>query len=401
MNQIERVSYWLILLFPAVIISVKILGPLIYLILALIGISIWIVRKSSPFSIKELQLFSWLTVGYFMVMALSVALSTEPTNEWSHLSRKIQFLLAPLVGLVLYYIRVPIEKMLTALKLGVIIAGGIVWIEWLIGGYGSRLSGMFNPNTFGDIVVVMLWMSLINADKESEKAYRYTIVGMVLGTSAVVMSGSRASILVYMILLLLYSVLMYKNKALNVKVYRMLLVGVLTFGAVVYLNGAIMNRATLAVSEVAAWEEGEDNISSVGVRLEMYRTGLRAFKDSPLIGYGYRNANSVASRYADDSTRKKIACYTHLHNEYLTNMVSAGIVGLMMLLVLFFMPLRYFIGMTRKKESRASRAGILLVVGFMLNGILHAALQWEYQNSFFPFFLGYFFIMSGEKKNEQ
>jgi len=400
MSRIERISYWLILLFPVVMISIKIVGPLFYLILSFIGIYEWVVRGKSPFGIKELRLFSWLTVGYFFVMVLSIAFSAEPTNDWLHLSRKIQFLLAPFVGLVLYYSRVPMEKILMALKLGVIIAGGIVWIEWLLGGSDDRLSGMFNPNTFGDIVVVMLWMSLINADKESEKAYRYTIVGIVLGTSAVVVSGSRASMLVYMILLLLYSVLLYKNKALNAKVYRMLFVGVFTFGAVVYLNGTIMNRATLAVSEVAAWEKEENKTTSVGARLEMYRTGIQAFLDSPLIGYGYRNANDVASRYTEGKIKEQIAGYSHLHNEYLTNMVNAGIVGLIMLLALFLMPLRYFILGTIKEDNRAAAAGILLVAGFMLNGILHAALQWEYQNSFFPFFLAYFLIVSEKKNNE-
>jgi len=399
MNQIERVSSWLILLFPVVIISVKILGPLIYLILALIGISIWIVRKRSPFSIKELRLFSWLTVGYFMVMALSVALSTEPTNDWLHLSRKIQFLLAPLVGLVLYYSRVPIEKMLTALKLGVIIAGVIVWIEWFLGGSGSRLSGMFNPNTFGDLVVVMLWLSLINADREPDETYKYTLLGIFFGTSAVVMSGSRASILVYILLLLLYSVLMYKKKSLNIKIYHTLFVGIFTFVTVLYLSNVIVDRATIAVSEISAWEKEENKTTSIGARLEMYRTGIQAFLDSPLIGYGYRNANDVASRYTEGRIKEQIAGYTHLHNEYLTNMVSAGMIGLITLLALFCMPLKYFIEHVREKDNRATIAGILLITGFMLNGVFHAALQWEYQNSFFSFFLGYFLIES--RKNHE
>jgi O-antigen ligase len=148
------------------------------------------------------------------------------------------------------------------------------------------------------------------------------------------------------------------------------------------------------------WERGENRTSSVAARLEMYRAGIKAFLDAPVIGYGYRNANEVASRYLTGEASRDIRYYSHLHNEYLTNAVNAGIVGLVMLLILFFLPLKKFLHKLRFERNSTAIAGVFLVLGFMLNGILHASLQWEYQNSFFVFFLGVFLLQIQENKQE-
>jgi O-antigen ligase len=400
-RRIDQVAYCLILAFPVSIISVKILGPLIYVLLALIGIYYAVRKKASPFTVKELKLFSWLTFGYFMVMALSVALSSEPTNDWVHLSRKVQFLIAPFVGLVFYCIKVPIETILKSLKIGVILAGIIVLVQYGIGGYGSRLSGMFNPNTFGDIVAVMILLSIANAINEKQLDYILSLFSVSFGAMAVVLSASRASIIVLFALLLVYGVVMcLKTSKKYVKSWTIALLGIVILSVGSLTTGVVGKRMNLIQSEIHQWERGENRTSSVAARLEMYRAGIKAFLDAPVIGYGYRNANEVASRYLTGEASRDIRYYSHLHNEYLTNAVNAGIVGLVMLLVLFCLPLKKFLHKLRFERNSTAIAGVFLVLGFMLNGILHASLQWEYQNSFFVFFLGVFLLQIQENKQE-
>jgi O-antigen ligase len=398
MSRIDKSVYYLILAFPISIISIKILGPLIYVLLALVGMYYAVSKRASPFSIKELKLFSWLTFGYFMVMALSVALSNEPTNDWVHLSRKAQFLIAPFVGVSLYCIEVPIKTILKSLKTGVIFAGMTVLIQYGIGGYGSRLSGMFNPNTFGDIVTVMTLLSVADILKEKKSDYILSLFSVSFGAIAVVLSASRSSIIVLSLLLFIYGVMMHiKMEEKRIKSWAIVLFGIVMLGAGSLMTGVIGKRMNLMQSEVHQWERGENRTGSVAVRLEMYRAGIKAFLDAPVMGYGYRNANEVASRYLSGEVSRDIRHYSHLHNEYLTNAVNAGVVGLMMLLALFLLPLKRFLSNPKIRKNTSSAAGVFLILGFMLNGILHASLQWEYQNSFFAFFLALFLLKaSGE-----
>ena len=81
---------------------------------------------------------------------------------------------------------------------------------------------------------------------------------------------------------------------------------------------------------------------------------------------------------------------SHLHNEYLTNMVSAGIFGLIALLLLFGLPLKQYIQNFKDDDKQeVIFVGIFLVIGYMLLGMTHGMLDYEYENSFFIFFLAW------------
>ena len=149
----------LVLLFPILINSIKILSSLILLILVGLGVYIAISGKQNPFKIKELKLFSWLTVSYFGVMLLSILVADGLNAEFHHLGRKLQFLLAPLIALAVFKIDLPLKNLLLSIKIGLIVIG-IITITQSFLGY-ERPSGMMNANIFGDIAVAMLFLSIV------------------------------------------------------------------------------------------------------------------------------------------------------------------------------------------------------------------------------------------------
>ncbi|VVH61615.1 hypothetical protein [bacterium endosymbiont of Bathymodiolus sp. 5 South] len=67
-------------------------------------------RKSNSFQIKELKVFSWLVVGYFEVMLLSISVADDFNAEFHHLERKLQFLLALLIALTIFKVDFPLKK---------------------------------------------------------------------------------------------------------------------------------------------------------------------------------------------------------------------------------------------------------------------------------------------------
>ncbi len=137
------------------------------------------------------------------------------------------------------------------------------------------------------------------------------------------------------------------------------------------------------------WNAGNNLNDSNGLRLQMWKAGLTAAKESPWIGYGYRNANKVASEYAPKNKRI-IRNKTHLHNEYITNFVSAGILGLLALLILLFAPMIIFYQKLKDRESYYySSMGILLCAGYATFGFTHIAFGEEHINAFYVLFMGF------------
>ncbi|HIP62199.1 MAG TPA: O-antigen ligase family protein, partial [Sulfurovum sp.] len=329
--------------------------------------------------------------GYFLVMVLSVTLSNELNNDWIHLSRKILFMTAPFVAIALYQAHIPLKYMLVGIKVGTITIGTIVILQYLLGYGSTRLSGMFNPNTFGDLATLLTLFSIVNVKVESYKEFSFSLVALSFGVTAIVMANSLGATLSFGILLFMYALLMHVFMPHNrMRSWIAVLVGIIAFASIFSSIGMMQKRIDTAQIHAQQWKEGNDSRSSVGVRLEMYTLGLEAFKDSPWIGYGYYNANVVASRYANEDAREKIAGYSHLHNEFLTNMVSAGVIGLVALLLLFGVPLVVFIRAFEQESTFAyAMMGVLLVIGYAVLGMTHGMLEWEYENSFFLFFLAY------------
>jgi O-antigen ligase len=378
----------LLLLFPILINSVKISGNFILLILVFLGAYIAINEKKNPFKIQELKVFSWLTFGYFCVMLLSVLIADGFNAEFHHLGRKVHFLLAPLIALAIYQMNLPLKSLLLAIKAGLIIIGIIVIVQFLLG--VTRPSGMINANIFSDITVAMLFLSIVQIFNEKPKEQIITFIAVLAGLVAIVLSSSRGSWLSFIILSICYIYFIYKPFLKGKKKRQLFLMSffVILF-SLVGTQSNVSSKIDAAVTNIQEWDNGSHQFSSSGVRLEMWRAGLISLKESPWFGYGYRNANSAASEYAVHS-QEMIAKFTHLHNEYITSLVSAGIVGLLALLALLLIPLKIFLNSLKQDEKRFySLMGMMLCVGYISFGFTHIALGEEHINAFYVLFMSF------------
>jgi len=388
-NTTEKYSNFviiLLLLFPILINSVKIFGNLILLILAILGIYIAIVERKNPFQIPELKLFSWLTISYFMVMLLSIIAADGWSAELHHLGRKIHFLFAPFIALTLLQINLPLKKLLLSIKLGLIIIVTIAIVNPLL----EKSISMINANIFSDIVVAMIFLSIVQIFNETPKERVITFIGALAGGYAIFLTGTRGSWVSFLILFIVFSVLIYKPFLQNnnkTKLFVVLLFVVLL--GFIGTSDRVENRVKLAVSEIQNWNSGHNENDSIGLRMQMWEAGLKAAAQSPWTGYGYRNANEVVSEYAPKNKRT-IRNKTHLHNEYLTNLVSAGIIGLLSLLILLFTPMVVFYRKLKDKDTyHYSVIGILLCIGYTTFGFTHIAFGEEHINAFYVLFMGF------------
>jgi O-antigen ligase len=373
----------LLLLFPVFINSVKVLGNLILLIITILGIYIAISEKKNPFQIPELKLFSWLTIGYFLVMLLSIIIADGFNANLNHLGRIIHFLLAPFIALALLQIDLPFKNLLLIIKLVLLGIGAVAIV-------GPLLGSMINANIFSDIAVAMLFLSIVQVFSETPKERIITFIAVLMGGYAIFLIGSRGAWLSLFILSIVYIALMYKpfiQKNRKLKIFTVLLFVI--FAGFISTSSNIKERVGMAFTEVSDWSPNKEVWSSNGNRMKMWSSGLSAAKNSPWLGYGYRNESKAAAVYVSKN-KDWVSVATHLHNQYITNLVSAGIVGLLMLLILLFKPMVVFYRNLKNKDTYYySVMGILLSIGYVTFGFTHIAFGEEHINAFYVLFMGF------------
>ena len=320
-------------------------------------------------------------------MLASILISDGLNAEFHHLGRKLQFLLAPLIVLTLFQINLPLKKLLLSIKIGLIIIGIITMIQFQfhLGEEWWRPAGMMNQNIFGDIAVAMLFLSMVQLFDEKPKEQIITLIAIIAGIVAIVLSASRGSWISAIILSVVYLSIIYKPYLHGNAKRKLSILGALIITFTLLFNTQIIqNKVSNATEGVKEWSIGNNN-SSTGERLNMWVSGLKAAQDSPWIGHGYRNANKASQKY----TNKDIG-YTHLHNEYITNLVSAGIFGLLSLLALIFIPMVIFYQKLKDKEKyHYALMGVLLCVGYATFGFTHIAFGEEHINAFYILFMGF------------
>jgi len=394
----SRLVNVLIFIFPILINSVKVGGDIVLFILAMMGIFIAFSQKLSPFNIKEIKVFSYLTAGYFIALCLAVLLSVKGIEQAHLLSRDLYFLFAPFIALAFYKAEINVSYLLTGIKLGLILLG-IIIIYQLLSGH-TRPSGVMNADVFGNLAVSMFFVVLVFFKDESFKYKIFTLVSLLSGLFVIVASGTRGAWLSFLLLLVGYLYFLYKQKALlsaRSKIIAVLIIaGVLS---VVSLNQSFKDRGHLAYTQTAAWLSGEKTPNSVSMRLEMYKIAFDNIQDVPLFGNGLRTSNIVLHNLAPAGFKRSILRFNHLHNAYLTNYFNGGIVLLVALLFLLFAPLRLFIKEnSQNHEEPIFIAGALLTLGYASFGMVNILFGDVFMNAFYVFFLAIFLPLTARSK---
>jgi len=397
----------LILIFPIVFISFQVLGDLVLFILAMIGIFISISRRLSPFNIKEIKVFSYLTLGYFTAVCSSVIYSGQAAELAHYIPRDLHFLFAPFIALALYKAEINRDYLIVGAKISLLILGGIIIFYfpnrfYSISGfdYGSgRNTGFMNAGVFGNLSVMLFFIVLSFSQHEPLKHKVFSFIALLFGFLAILGSGTRGAWLSFLFLLGIYLYFVFKQqkKLFNrSKIFIVLII--VGFISVVSINQSINDRVSLAYVQVTNFLAGDEAPTSVGIRLGMYTKAIENIEDVPFFsGHGYRTSN-ITLFFNDSSRMGKIGVgFNHLHNAYLTNYYNGGILLLGALLLVLFVPLILFLkANSLNRANPVFIAGALLTVGYASFGMVNILLGDTYMNGFYVFFLAFFLLLTNK-----
>ena len=406
-EQLIRISYSkvvnvLIFIFPIVIITLQVAGDLVLLILAMMGIYVAISQKLSPFIIKDIKVFSYLAIGYFSAVCLSVLFSGQAKELAHYIPRDFAFLFAPFIALALYKAEININFLILGAKVALLVIGAIV-INQLLSGFRleDRPSGVMNAGVLGNLVVSIFFTILVFFQHESFKHKIFTFLSLLSGLFVIVAAGTRGAWLSFLILSVAYFYFYCKQKTkFRSKLIIIIVLIIATVVLAVSFNQPLKDKVYRTKIEISSWLVPGEHPRSVGVRLGIYKKAADKIKEVPFFGHGYRTSNIVLFQNDSSSLAKTAVKFNHLHNAFLTNYYNGGVVLLGALLLLLFAPLRIFIkANSQDRKNPIFILGVMLTLGYASFGMVNILLGDTYMNGFYVFFLAFFLLLTNKSIN--
>jgi O-antigen ligase len=291
-----------------------------------------------------------------------------------------RFVLAiPVLLLLLAYPPRP-AALWAGLPLGAI--GAAVFAGWQSLALGEpRAFGTTNPIQFGNISILFAVLCLAGlawaaAQRHKAAWTALLLLGAACGTAASILTGSRGS---WIALPVSACVLAFQHAG-NFGMRRLGagLLALLALMVAVYAlpQTGVKARTELAEVEIRNYLSKGDADSSVGARLEMWRSGMTMVPQRPLLGWGKQGyIDHKAGLIKEGKVSPWLLLFPHLHNEYLDALVKRGVLGLLALLALFLVPLRLFARQLRHAgaaQRTYAAAGVALCVSYLLFGLTQA-----------------------------
>lgn len=343
-------------------------------VMLLLG-SIILLIKRPPLGVTRRD---WLVIaamlGYAAVSMLEVWWDGQSSSGFDKPSR---FVLAiPAMLLVMAY-PPKLSYLWAGLAIGAIGAGSwagwqkLVEGEWRAGGYTHVIQ-------FGNLSMLMGILCLAGLGWAWVQPRRMPwlallLVGALMGILGSLFSGSRGGwIGLPFVLLVLY------------RGYGRQLPSMLKIGALlaVVIGGLLMYflpqtgvqlRVHEAFNDVELYISDNNPSTSVGARFEMWKGASQLILEKPFTGWGENGYKQGMQALADKGVVHEIATnYGHAHNEFIDAFAKRGMVGLVVLLALYLVPMRLFARqMTAEnlKLRSLAVAGVLLPVAFIDFGL--------------------------------
>lgn len=243
---------------------------------------------------------------------------------------------------------------------------GIYFVDLLVFGYTNVTIGMM---CLANVLVDVF-------RKKIQIATYLNILAILASTLLAIETGSRTGWLaVPLCFIILVSILFKRNVLLSL--FLSTLLGATLIYLAYHYVPMVHDRVSLALKEIIEypWSGGIAPDTSVGLRITFQRIGFFHFSNSPIFGWGERGfaafkdhpyLQTFASQYARDF------CFSALfHNEFMTQSVRYGLLGLAGTFIVFFIPITFFFKAFRTDEKfqRLGALGIAYMLTLLISSL--------------------------------
>jgi len=258
-----------------------------------------------------------------------------------------------------------------------------------------RAQGDTYPAPFAEISLCMFGIALIGY-RQLNKAGLFGSVllgtSLILGLTAVALSGVRSVWLAIPVLLLIF---LYLDRLRLGRVIIYTCVALLVIGPVLaYQTTLVKNRIDTMAADVQLYLASEhptnmERNTAVGLRLELWRAAWTMFVDKPVIGIGPGAFKTKTREMAKTGNwHPNIKQFSHAHNQYLNSLASLGGLGLTAWMLLLLVPGWVFFKRVRNAHGDTidfALAGLMFVIAYAIFGLGSVSLELKNQMAFYGF----------------
>ncbi|WP_426071424.1 O-antigen ligase family protein [Janthinobacterium sp. DSP2-3-3] len=346
--------------------------------LVLLLASSWLLWKRPRLN---LQRQDYLLLGtlllYFCVFTANMLYHADPARE---LDIPLRALLAvPVLLLLLAYPPRP-GAWWSGLAIGAISGAALAFWQFFASDIGRPQAATSNAIHYGNVSMLLGMLSLCGVAwaRAQSRQRLWTLLmlcGCIAGIAGSIISGSRGGWLalpVCVCIIALHHAKKHGNRYLFSVATAFVVLGTLVYALP---NSPVRERSVAAINELNSFKDSGNIYSSVGQRVEMWRSALRMSDDNLLLGIGRNGYLQQKQELAAEGKLNAVARdFTNAHNDYIDSLVKRGMLGLSALLVLFFLPLRLFTQALREAgNGQATQsyalAGVILLSCYITFGL--------------------------------
>ena len=235
----------------------------------------------------------------------------------------------------------------------------------------------------GDIAMSLGIFSLTIAIQHlKDKKIAWTIIALTcafFGVLASMLSGARGGWIIAPFVIIW--LLIINRELISVKVGVTL--AIILISSSLISHNIVDKRIKKAFQDITQFSEQNNSNSSLGARVEMWKSGIYNFIENPIFGTGYKDRQKYNQTLVDKKLVAPIVLkFGRLHNSYIEELSIKGVIGLTTLMLFFCLPLYFFIFKRDVKNSVFAQLGvahITLVMGYCMtqnyinhhSGMLH------------------------------
>lgn len=296
----------------------------------------------------------WLYVGYI------AAVYALQGGSWSELRA---FICLALYMQFVRRLRLPESWCIGLLMASSFVLAGLVFSEYLQ--HESRVGGGINPIPFAT-VIGMLFLTLYSWILFAEKNLLIKAIALMFALALLVSlmltqtRGVLIPVLGAVLILPLLSGLAQTGARFRKAVVALSVVLLAIGSGLVVFNS---DRIEQTIDEVEAVSSG-DLSTSVGIRLQLWRSAIPLIADSPIIGYGESYSEALEKLYDQGQLSTELYHFNaaHFHNQFIDTWVKKGVLGLFILVAMLLAAIKVFWRSELTLWKRVGGASIILLL---------------------------------------
>lgn len=342
----------LIGLYFILLMQVKAAYTTIPLLLAFAGIIILIpIFRQRNWKIEKYE--KWLIISvttYFLLFLLSLLIHGGKTRELDFPSKAL--LLLTIIPICLRA-RLKNNWIISAILLGSSLAALIAIYRFFI--LNMPYVKLFPIHMYIQAGGMIMTLGLFNLGiafyfyrKKSTAGFLFALVASGLAILASLVNQARGA---WMAAPLIVMVILFLNRKLLSKWFIICLAAFTVIGS--FTTGdLIKTRWQQASQEITHYFSKKNKSTSVGGRLDMWKSALIGIEEKPIFGRGVEAISEMRQEHFEQGFISKYAStFQNTHNQYLHDASARGILGLLALLAVFFVPLWIFWHNLKGKEA--------------------------------------------------